>query len=429
MKFFGLKFRFSQILQNSLLRNTLWMLFSNGLKLFIQASYFIMLARFLGTENYGAFVSITALGGLFRPFASCGTGDLLIKNVSRNRNIFSEYWGNSLFVIVVSGFILTGLFLLIHDYVLPPQISLIVILIISISDLIFTLVIDTASKAFIAIDKVSIAAQIGILLSLKNLCAIVALVLCFKERNLITWSLLYFAFTLLAASITFILVNKIIAAPKLGLSKLKSEWHEGFYFSISLSAETVNQNIDKTMLARLSTLDATGLYSAAYRLIDIAFIPVQSLMGAAYTKFFQKGVAGISGSINFAIRLSGISGLYGIIAGLGIYFLAPVVPYILGNDYVGVIAALHWLAPLPFLMSLQYFAADTLTGAGFQGMRSAVQVTTALFNFLLNLWLIPLYSWKGAAWASLASDGLKMISLWALVFFLYRKELCMKNNL
>ena len=423
MKFFGLKFRFSQILQNSLVRNTIWMLFSNGMKLLIQAGYFIMLARFLGTENYGAFVSVTALGGLFRPFASCGTGDLLIKNVSRNRNVFSEYWGNSLFVITVSGLIFTSLLVLIHDYVLPPRISLLVILIISISDLIFTLVIDTAGKAFIAINKVSIAAQIGILFSLKNLCAIVALVLCFKERNLITWSLLYFAFTLLAASITFILANRIIAAPKLALSKLKSEWREGFYFSIGLSAETVNQNIDKTMLARLSTLNATGVYSAAYRLIDIAFIPVQSLMGAAYAKFFQKGIAGVRGSINFAIRLSGISALYGIIAGLGIYFLAPVVPYILGNDYAGVVAALRWLAPLPFLMSLQYFAADTLTGAGFQGVRSGVQITTALFNFLLNLWLIPLYSWKGAAWSSLTSDGLKMIILWGIVFFFYQQEI------
>lgn len=149
-------------------------------------------------------------------------------------------------------------------------------------------------------------------------------------------------------------------------------------------------------------------------------------MGAAYTKFFQKGIAGVSGSINFATRLSGISGLYGIIAGLGIYFLAPVVPYILGNQYVNVVEALRWLAPLPFLMGLQHFAADTLTGAGFQGVRSAVQVTTALFNFLLNLWLIPLYSWKGAAWSSLASDGLKMLILWSVVFYFYNQEI--RNN-
>ena len=71
---------------------------------------------------------------------------------------------------------------------------------------------------------------------------------------------------------------------------------------------------------------------------------------------------------------------------------------------------------------MHYFAADTLTGAGFQGLRSAVQVMVAVFNVLINLWLIPLYSWKGAAWSSLASDGLLMASLWFLVAFLYGQQ-------
>ncbi|WP_088240573.1 oligosaccharide flippase family protein [Calothrix rhizosoleniae] len=426
MKFLGLKFSFSQILQNSLLRNTLWMLFSNGLKLGVQAAYFIMLARFLGADNYGAFVGITALAGLLRPFATLGTGDLLIKNVSRNSNVFSEYWGNSVLIIVVSGLILTSILLLTSSYIFPPQISILVIFLVGIADLIFTLIIDSAIKAFLAVNKVSITAQLSLLLSLKNLGAICIFLLCFQNHDLITWSFLYCVFTFAAALISFLLVNKNIAAPKLDLSKFKSECQEGFYFAVGLSAETVNHNVDKTMLARFSTLDATGIYGAAYRLIDIAGIPIQSLMGAAYTKFFQKGIAGVSGSINFATRLSGISGLYGIIAGLGIYFLAPVVPYILGNQYVNVVEALRWLAPLPFLMGLQHFAADTLTGAGFQGVRSAVQVTTALFNFLLNLWLIPLYSWKGAAWSSLASDGLKMLILWSVVFYFYNQEI--RNN-
>jgi O-antigen/teichoic acid export membrane protein len=30
----------------------------------------------------------------------------------------------------------------------------------------------------------------------------------------------------------------------------------------------------------------------------------------------------------------------------------------------------------------------------------------AVINFLLNLWWIPAYGWIGAAWSSVASDGL-----------------------
>ncbi len=36
----------------------------------------------------------------------------------------------------------------------------------------------------------------------------------------------------------------------------------------------------------------------------------------------------------------------------------------------------------------------------------------AVFNVALNFWLIPAYSWRGAAWASLASDGLLAIGCW-----------------
>ena len=39
------------------------------------------------------------------------------------------------------------------------------------------------------------------------------------------------------------------------------------------------------MLARLGTLEATGIYGAAYRLIDVSFAPVASLLTAAYAVF------------------------------------------------------------------------------------------------------------------------------------------------
>jgi hypothetical protein len=40
---------------------------------------------------------------------------------------------------------------------------------------------------------------------------------------------------------------------------------------------------------------------------------------------------------------------------------------------------------------------------------------------LVNLWIIPLYSWRGAAWASVASDGLLACGVGAAVYFLSRR--------
>ena len=55
-----------------------------------------------------------------------------------------------------------------------------------------------------------------------------------------------------------------------------------------------------------------------------------------------------------------------------------------------------------------------LTGAGLQRYRTTTQCIAAGANFALNLWLIPLYGWLGAAWASLLTDGGLGIMNWAI---------------
>ena len=420
MKLDNLKIWIASIGHNSLARNTLWMLLAQGIRLFLQAFYFVIIARVLGVEQYGAFVFATSLVAILSPFSGLGVGNILIKNVSKNRALFSYYWGNALFMISASGL---GLFvlILILKFIFFQKIPLLLILLVSIADLIFSRILDTAGQAFQAVLWLSKTAQISILPNLTRLMAALVLVSFFSNPGVIEWAFLYLTSTAVSALVAVLIVHRSLGLPKLAISKIRAEMTEGFYFSISLSAQNVYNDIDKTMLGRLSSLEATGIYAAAYRLIDVAFVPVRSLLYAAYAKFFQHGDAGIKGSIRLAKSLSPIAGIYGAIAGIGLFFFAPVVPYILGNDYAGTVEALRWLAPLPLFKAMHYFAADTLTGAGFQGLRSAVQMIVAVFNVLINIWLIPLYSWKGAAWSSLASDGLLMVSLWLLVTFLYQQ--------
>ena len=50
-----------------------------------------------------------------------------------------------------------------------------------------------------------------------------------------------------------------------------------------------------------------------------------------------------------------------------------------------------------------------------------MQAAVAVFNVLINLWLIPVYSWRGAAWSSIASDGVLLISVATAVWILSRR--------
>jgi O-antigen/teichoic acid export membrane protein len=397
------------------------MLLSQGLRLVLQAIYFVIIARILGAEQYGAFVGTTAFVAILSPFASLGIGNLLVKNVSRNRALFREYWGNALFTIAWSGLGLVIFVLAIAPLFLPETISYLLVFLVAVTDLFFYRIIDVSGQAFQSVLWLSKTAQINLLPNLTRLLAALVLINFFPKSGALEWSYLYLISTAISASIGVLLVCNSLGTPKLALSKIKPEITEGFYFSVGLSAQTIYNDIDKTMLARLATLEATGIYAAAYRLIDVAFVPVRSLLAAAYAKFFQHGVTGIGGSIKLAKRLLPFAGIYGAGAGIGLFLFAPIVPYLLGKEYSEAVEALRWLAPLPFLKAMHYFAADTLTGAGLQGVRSLVQAIVAVFNISLNLWLIPLYSWRGAAWSSLASDTFLMLSLWLLVAYLSKQ--------
>ncbi len=98
------------------------------------------------------------------------------------------------------------------------------------------------------------------------------------------------------------------------------------------------------------------------------------------------------------------------------------VPAVLGGEYARTVEALRWLSILPVLKAFHYFLADALTGAGYQGVRMIIQIAVAILNVLLNLWIIPAYSWRGASWSSLASDGALCLLMWGAVSVLRRRQ-------
>jgi O-antigen/teichoic acid export membrane protein len=71
---------------------------------------------------------------------------------------------------------------------------------------------------------------------------------------------------------------------------------------------------------------------------------------------------------------------------------------------------------------MHYLAADSLTGAGYQGTRTALQIFIAVVNVALNFAMLPRYSWRGAVWTSLGCDGALALLLWIAVWILCARE-------
>lgn len=423
INFNNFKSKIISILEKPLFRGTLWMLGGRVIGIAMQAGYFVLIARTLGARDFGMFMGVSALAVILNPFSTLGSADLLIRDVSRDRSLFGEGWANALLTTAVSGSCLIILALLTALYIFPQKIPPLAILLILASDLVGLALWSLSSGALIAVGLLKKAAQLQVCLNFSKLVAAILLAVGFQEANILVWSILYFLGNATTALVSILLVNKMVGLPgKPNLSKIKSNLNQGIYFSIGASADVVNASIDKTMLTSLATANATGLYAAAYRLIEVAYLPLLSIFSSTYAKFFERGKTGISGTLAFAKRLIPVAIIYGIVALIGYWVFNPLIPYILGEEYRASIPVLLWLSPMPLLIGLQFIAADTLTGAGHQRIRGFIILGTALFNVIINYLLIPLYSWKGATWATLASDTIKTLFLWGAVAFFYQQQ-------
>ena len=428
MNLTNIKDKITKIANKSLFKDTSWLLIARLINVFVQAAYFVILARSLGAKNYGSFVGVSALASLLFPFASLGSDDVLVKEVSVNRQAFPSYWGNTLLILSVNSLAISGCLLLFARVIFPDDISQLAIAFLLVADLLGLGLQEASNKALRAVGLVDKAAQLIVFNTVSKLLAVICLVI-FANRlsssdhiGVASWSILYFISSFIVSSVALLIVNKMVARPRLNLSRVKSDIAQGIYFSIGMSANNINNNIDKTMLASMATLDATGIYASAYRFINIGDVPTLALFNASYPRFFQQGSLGLVSCLNFAKKLLPILLAYGIVCFAAFQIFAPWIPKILGAEYQNANSTLRWLAILPLINGLQLLVANTLTGLGYQKIRSIIQVVAAVINVFLNIWLIPIFGLYGAIWATLTSDSIRVVCLVAVLFFLYRSS-------
>lgn len=408
-----------RVIKNSkLARNTLSMLSGGAITMALQAAYFVLIARSLGPGQYGAFVGATALIAALSPFSAVGIGGVLVKNVSRNPERFSESLGNAVLTLFGLGLALLVAVFLASPFILSNKVPFLLVFLVGVSDLFFGGIVILAGLAFQAFEMLGQTAQLGAIQSAVRASAALIMLLVSGHPTAVSWAVLYLASTVVAAVYASCVVWKRLGRPRLATNRLRSEIVESFSFSVGASSAAFYNNIDKPLMVRLGSLEAAGIYAIAYRIIDLAFQPVAALQASAFSKFFQHGSGGIAQSVRYAKRLLRIGVGYGVLAGFALFFGGPLFPYIFGRQFAGSVEVLRYLSPLVFFRAAHYCYSNAMTGADFQGLRSCIQVAIAILNVGLNVWLIPIYSWRGAAWTSLVSDGLLVLSTWTATLVL-----------
>lgn len=403
-------------------KNVLVLLTGQVSRVLVQAAYFVLLARVLGVDSYGAFMAAVAVVALAAPFTSLGTNALMVKQVARASDKAARHYFRAVAYTFTGGIFAAVVLALLANLILPEGISPWTFAAIAFADLIGVRLVELSGYVWQALGRSKPLAVLPTTLNLLRLGGITLLGAGMLEVSLTIWSAAY-----VAATVPFALIVVIVTIRKLGTLSpyLRITWaeiREGFMFSVGIASQNVYNDIDKAMLAKIGDAASAGIYSAAYRIVDMAYTPIRSVAAAAYPLFFSEGESGLRSALRLTSRITpAVVGL-SLSGGVAVYVLAPYASFVLGSEYQSATAVIQALAPLLVLRALGFLAADTLMGSGQQGFRAATQIVVAGINVALNFMLIPDYGIMGAVWSSLLCEGVLALVLWARIVFVLRRQ-------
>ncbi|MGA2907162.1 MAG: flippase [Terracidiphilus sp.] len=411
----------SRLPMRLLAKNAVWIFAGQGVSFLVQAGYFILLARLLGAYDYGLYVSVVAFVSVGSQFGTLGSGYVLLRYASMDQTLYAQYWGSVLLSVITAGTVVVALLTLLGILVLPDA-PIPLILIVAISDTMLGGLVQCAGQVFQTFEQMSKTALISLSTNLMRLLAAGGLYLTFGHSTPMIWAAAVLCVSGIVAVVSVVLTTRRFGKPTFSAKLLVRHTGEGAIFAVSSSTTSIYNDLDKIMMGHLGMNFANGVYTLAYRAINLANVPVFAIHAAAFPRFFQQGHQGVAATLPLARRLQIRTAMITIVLALTLFLSAPLIPILTNRSYTQSVAALRILCIIPFFRSFQWSAGDALSGAGLQKLRLILQACAGFFNLCANLYLIPRYSWHGAAWSSLATDGGLALSSWILYFFLVVKR-------
>jgi O-antigen/teichoic acid export membrane protein len=405
--------------QHSLVRHTSWMFVGQGVGYLLRAVYFVLIARLLGVLEYGVVVGAVALSNMAVNYSRLGSSVVFLRHVSADRTRFAIYWGHILLMTVtVSTLLITGLHFAAGRLIAPASAA--VIIPTALGNCLFEQLTIGAGQVFQTFEKMGVTATLNLLTSFVRTLTAGAMLVVLHHASAVQWSVAAMFVSAAAAVAAVVLVTVQFGWPRFEPRLFVKRGVEGAEYALSASAGSAYNDLDKAMLSHYGMSAANGIYTMAYRVVDLATMPSTSLEQAAAPRMFRLGANGIEPAAQLGRRLLKKSLLVSATMAVLLFLTAPLLPLFAGSGFVESVSALRWLCLIPVFRSIHGMSGSVLTSTGLQRYRSATQIVAALGNFCLNLWLIPAHGWVGAAWASLLTDGSLGAMNWLILVFFER---------
>jgi O-antigen/teichoic acid export membrane protein len=186
--------------------------------------------------------------------------------------------------------------------------------------------------------------------------------------------------------------------------------------TVGIALTTLLYKIDVLLLSRFDTFDSVGLYSVGYKFADVLVLVAVAVVSPAMTLLVAAWPANITDFRRRTRQLSAVLALLGALAVAGFWSVAdPLITLLYGGRFGSATDAARLLVLGGALAMLTYVGFTVLVAAGRQRLYPWVGAVGLPLNVILNLVLIPPYSFSGAAVATIITEVAVLVMIWVLV--------------
>ncbi len=391
--------------------NTLWLFLGRVVIGILHLATMVLLARYLGVADYGKFVFAMAFLAFFNVISIFGIDTVLIREISRNKTAASRLIGCGFFVKIFFSFFAITLTILLTFFLDIPSESSKVIFILSIT--IWFNIFRTPKVIFEAHLK-------SIYLVLIELTGKVLALIFIYIASVFGFNLYFVALTLIISEIPplilFFKKAKCFTAISLiwDTRTIRYLLKECWPLAIMALFVTLYYRVDTIMLSFLKGDEAVGFYNGAYIILSSLLLLPDAYVRSVFplmSDFYQTGIASLAKTFIRSFKYLITAAI--LIVCVGFMLSKEIILFLYGEAFLPSARALEILIFAGGIIFISTLVSTTLTAVNKQKINMWLSLVNVVCNIILNLLLIPMWSYIGASIATVITESIGCIFAFA----------------
>lgn len=379
--------------------------------------YTIYTARYLGAEGFGVLSFAIAIVGIFTILTDLGMSNLTVREVARDKSLGPKYLGNGLVIKTVLAVVSFALIALTTNLLNYPSETLIVVYFIALSTIINS-IYGFIFSIFQAHEKMEFQSVGQILNSALMFSGIIIAIT--YALDVVGFSFVYFISSLITLIFALIVYVWKFSLPPLEIDG--AFWGKllknAIPFGLTGIFVTIYYWIDSVMLSIMVGNEVVGWYNASYKFVFL-FLSFQSLFVISIFPVLSSFYKTSKESLKFAYERSF---KYMLIISIPVAVFVTIVAdkvvlLIYGTDFIPSVIALQILIWTVIFMFINNISSNFLGSIDRQIAVSKIAGVGAIVNVILNLLLIPQFSYVGSSFATVFTE---LAILPILVYMVYK---------